>query len=420
MAVDLEYYGVPPADYRELENRTRLTATAGQTTFSAPYSVGYVDVYYNGAKLDPFTEFSATDGANIVLATGATASGDIVEVISRGQVQLANVYTQQQVNALLVPYFGVATGTGDAQVVVTSPTFSSYVDGMDIKIRTAGRNITSMPTINCNGLGAKSIVSNNAGASLYGRDWVSGSEITIRYNQTLDKFILLDGNTTALTPAQFTNNNQISTTAFVQSAIGNYSTLISLSTPGAISGTTAGQVQVFQTNGTYTLPDASTLATGSVFKFITANVTNVVLQTTASQRIYLPNSNSASVTLNSGDSIELTVSGNGWYATDGSLLLGIASATASMGYGQTLQSFTGSKTTGTTYYNTTLRPIYVIYAQGGGSQGNISVSINGATAVVVSSVYQNGTATFIVPPGASYLVTTTVSPVSSPYWAEIR
>lgn len=51
-------------------------ATAGQTTFVTPYEVGQVDVYYNGSKLYP-NEFTATNGTDIILATGATLNAQI-------------------------------------------------------------------------------------------------------------------------------------------------------------------------------------------------------------------------------------------------------------------------------------------------------------------------------------------------------
>src|SRR6185369_1773055 len=48
------------------------TATASQTTFavSGGYTVGMVDVFYNGDKLAR-SEFTATDGSNVVLGVGA-------------------------------------------------------------------------------------------------------------------------------------------------------------------------------------------------------------------------------------------------------------------------------------------------------------------------------------------------------------
>ena len=61
--------------------RSNYTATASQTTFTATYDLGYVDVFLNGIKLLVGTEFTATSGTDIVLAVGA-ASGDIVEILA--------------------------------------------------------------------------------------------------------------------------------------------------------------------------------------------------------------------------------------------------------------------------------------------------------------------------------------------------
>jgi len=71
--------GAPAGDY--LYERTTYTATASQTTFAAVYYIGYVDVWLNGIKLIPGTDFTATDGTSIVLAAGAT-SGDSVEILA--------------------------------------------------------------------------------------------------------------------------------------------------------------------------------------------------------------------------------------------------------------------------------------------------------------------------------------------------
>ena len=60
--------------------RTTITATAGQTSFTANYTVNYVQVYVNGILLDS-TDYTATTGTTVVLATAASA-GDIVDVIA--------------------------------------------------------------------------------------------------------------------------------------------------------------------------------------------------------------------------------------------------------------------------------------------------------------------------------------------------
>jgi hypothetical protein len=75
--------------------RTVYTATSGQTTFSATYDVGYVDVYLNGSKLQVTADFTATDGLTVVLTSGATV-GDIVDIVAYAAFELANVYTQAQ------------------------------------------------------------------------------------------------------------------------------------------------------------------------------------------------------------------------------------------------------------------------------------------------------------------------------------
>ncbi len=78
--------------------RSVYTATSGQTTFSATYDVGYVDVYLNGAKLVATSDFTANDGVTVVLSTGAT-TGDVIDIVAYAAFELANVYTQAQSDA---------------------------------------------------------------------------------------------------------------------------------------------------------------------------------------------------------------------------------------------------------------------------------------------------------------------------------
>ena len=60
--------------YREVQE---FTATAGQTTYSAYYIPNYVDVYRNGIRLSE-TDYTASDGSNVVLQVGANANDTIV------------------------------------------------------------------------------------------------------------------------------------------------------------------------------------------------------------------------------------------------------------------------------------------------------------------------------------------------------
>ena len=58
---------------------TVFTATTGQTSFSANYTVGLVDVYINGIRLIP-SEFTATNGTTVVL-NDACFGNETVELV---------------------------------------------------------------------------------------------------------------------------------------------------------------------------------------------------------------------------------------------------------------------------------------------------------------------------------------------------
>ena len=59
---------------------TSTTPTAGQTNFTVTYTVGYIQVFLNGIKLIKGTDFTATNGTSVVLASGATTS-DVIEFV---------------------------------------------------------------------------------------------------------------------------------------------------------------------------------------------------------------------------------------------------------------------------------------------------------------------------------------------------
>ena len=69
--------------------RHTYTATEGQTSFTANYESGYVDVYLNGSKLQTGVDFTATSGTAIVLTTSANV-GDIIDIVAYGVFEVAN------------------------------------------------------------------------------------------------------------------------------------------------------------------------------------------------------------------------------------------------------------------------------------------------------------------------------------------
>lgn len=112
---------------------TSFTATSGQTTFSVPYTVGLVEVYLNGSRLN-YTDYTATNGTSVVLAVGATA-GDIVDIVAYGTVTVANTYTQAEANSLfaLIANIGVTIQPYDSNLnsflgVFTLPTTDGSAD----------------------------------------------------------------------------------------------------------------------------------------------------------------------------------------------------------------------------------------------------------------------------------------------------
>ena len=70
------------------QTKTRIVATSEQTSFttSDSYTPGFIDVFLGGVKLDS-SEFTATDGTTVVLASGAN-TGQIFESISYSTFKL--------------------------------------------------------------------------------------------------------------------------------------------------------------------------------------------------------------------------------------------------------------------------------------------------------------------------------------------
>ena len=99
--------------------RQVYTATSGQTSFSATYDVGYVDVYLNGVKLVSGTDFTATSGTSIVLTTGATA-GDIVDIVAYGTFELTDHYTKTDSDARYARVSNNLSDLGDASAARTN------------------------------------------------------------------------------------------------------------------------------------------------------------------------------------------------------------------------------------------------------------------------------------------------------------
>jgi len=60
--------------------RTAIVASAGQTTFTVAYTIGYLQVYVNGVLLNS-TDYTANNTTSVILNLGALA-GDMVEIVN--------------------------------------------------------------------------------------------------------------------------------------------------------------------------------------------------------------------------------------------------------------------------------------------------------------------------------------------------
>lgn len=117
--------------------RFRYIATAAQTSFSGSdsngltlaYDAGFIDVYLNGSRLDQ-TDYTATSGSTVVLASAASAS-DELNIVAYGNFSLANTYTITQTDAAFAK-LGVAQAFTKAQrgspVALTSSSASIASD----------------------------------------------------------------------------------------------------------------------------------------------------------------------------------------------------------------------------------------------------------------------------------------------------
>jgi hypothetical protein len=64
------------------------------------YTVGAEQVYLNGVLLVRTSDYTATTGTSIVLASGAIV-GDSLAVIAYGTFTIVDTYTQTQINNLI-------------------------------------------------------------------------------------------------------------------------------------------------------------------------------------------------------------------------------------------------------------------------------------------------------------------------------
>jgi len=128
--------------------RQTYTATSGQTNFAATYDTGYVDVYLNGVKLIDGTDFTATDGSNVVLTSGAAAD-DSVDIVAYGTFNILNL----DISSDTTPQLGGNLDTNGNDITFGDNDKAIFGAGNDLQIFHSG----SASQILDNGTGALNI-----------------------------------------------------------------------------------------------------------------------------------------------------------------------------------------------------------------------------------------------------------------------
>lgn len=256
-----------------------------------------------------------------------------------------------QVQDNVLQFLTLVSGT-NAITATAAVGMTSYSTGQRFSFVAAGAN-TGATTININSIGAKSVTKNGTTALVAG-DIPSGAVVDVVYDGT--QFQLLNVAAEGVATISFGTTGLTPSTA----------------TDGAV--TVAGTLNV--ANG------------GTGLTTLTAN--NVILGNGTSAPSFVAPSTSGNV---------LTSNGTTWTSAEN----------ARIGVGQTWQDVTGSRSLGTTYTNSTGKPIMVaITNYNGGANGvflNITVAgvailTNGGWPGGANAMYATGTV--IVPDGATY------------------
>ena len=240
---------------------------------------------------------------------------------------------------------------------------------------------------------------------------------------------IFTGTPNAPTASFGTANTQIATTAFVNNAKYSFSGQTPAGTSATYTNSIAGQLILwYGSSGTLTMPLGSTVPAGECIAISSDNGTcTIVLQ--GSDQIYGGTTPYSSFVMYAGDCVIITSEGNGTWSFVVST--GQYSTTLkNLGIGGTAQAYTdvtASRAIGTTYTNSTNRPIHVnVEISTGASAGSYSATLTVAGNLADASglyLYTGGTntqlkLTGVVGIGETYVVTSSGTTLTK--WYERR
>ena len=142
------YIGTQPVP-QATQTRDVFTATSGQTSFATSgYTPSFLDVFLNGVHLQNGTDYTASNGSDVVLTVGA-ATADVLEVVSYTTFETANSGGYYKGDRGTV---GAATAAGDIFRVNNQTLNASVTIDADQNASAAGPlTVASGVTLTVNG-----------------------------------------------------------------------------------------------------------------------------------------------------------------------------------------------------------------------------------------------------------------------------
>lgn len=388
-----------------------------------------------------WTVINNTTGAYSITCKTAAGTGVVVNSAQAIVGDGTNIYSAvNDAISLLGENVAHAAGTADALTAAFTPTPHVWPDGVPFFVRAASANATTTPTFTPNSgtLTAKTIVKGANGALAAGDIAGAGHWLVLQYDSTLDKVVLLNPATgiapvsasKQLQPITVTQASNILTGTFAANTLDYRNATAAAGTPNAavangiltLAIPATSNLGMLLSTGVNRLVWAVAYNAGTPVLCVANIAGGLPMDETGfiSPTTIGASSNSAStwysasaVAANSpyrivGFSDVVFTTGTGWSTP--SLVQPIGgqalAAMSSLGYGQTWQNMTGAgRVGGTTYYNTTGKPILVMLTA---LNSYYEFFVNGVR-VAYASGYgavggSNYSSSILVPPGASYMI----------------
>lgn len=201
------------------------------------------------------------------------------------------------------------------------------------------------------------------------------------------------------TPTVGDNSTKVATTAFVKTKGVEYSTIITTLSSYTATSSDIGKTIIVSngsTNETVTLPSVASVPVGAVVSILNVNTKGWTIKGSGAEQIYYGASIANTIVLDGYNSFTCINRGDYWFVLGG--------GASSLGAGQGWVDVTGSRVPGTTYTNTTSKPIYVVVKYSAGGAGNyVSIATDGiiidqSNSSTASTIYAVG----LIAPQKSY------------------